>query len=165
MSAGEGRDLLGRIWQATGREIPFVFTRRGRPIRSYDSAWRTACWRAGVLGADGRPKVMHDFRRTAVRRMEQAGIPRSLAMRLTGHKTESVFKRYAVVSEGDLDAATAKLGALGHKDVIAPEPEPETENDKSLSDNDARGESRTHMPLPARDFESRVSAIPPLGRT
>ena len=28
----------------------------------------------------------------------------------------------------------------------------------------ARGESRTLTPLPARDFESRVSAIPPLGR-
>jgi len=30
--------------------------------------------------------------------MEQAGVPRSVAMKLTGHKTENVYRRYAIVS-------------------------------------------------------------------
>ena len=106
-------------WErVTGQGISWLFHRQGRQIKSYDVAWRSACRRAGVLGADGRHKVMHDFRRSAVRRMEQDGIPRSVAMKLTGHLTENVYRRYAVVSEGDLDAATAKLG-VSHEIGIA----------------------------------------------
>jgi hypothetical protein len=37
-------------------------------------------------------------------------VPRSVAMKLTGHKTENVYRRYAIVSEADLRAAAEKLG-------------------------------------------------------
>jgi hypothetical protein len=36
-------------------------------------------------------------------------VPRSVAMQLTGHRTESVYRRYAIVSPADLRAAAAKL--------------------------------------------------------
>jgi len=41
--------------------------------------------------------------------MEQAGVPRSVTMKLTGHKTENVYRRYAIVSEADLDSAAVRL--------------------------------------------------------
>ncbi len=44
--------------------------------------------------------------------MERAGVPRSVAMKLTGHKTESIYRRYAIVAESDLMEAGAKLSAL-----------------------------------------------------
>jgi hypothetical protein len=41
--------------------------------------------------------------------MERAGVPRSVAMKITGHKTEAVYRRYAIVSDADLREATARL--------------------------------------------------------
>lgn len=47
-----------------------------------------------------------------MRALERAGVPRSVAMKLTGHKTESVYRRYAIVSEADLREGVQKLAAL-----------------------------------------------------
>jgi len=55
---------------------------------------------------------MHDFRRTAVRNLERAGVPRSAATKMTGHKTEAVYRRYAIVDEAMLAESGAKLQML-----------------------------------------------------
>jgi len=73
---------------------PFLFQYQGRGLKSNRSGWQSACIAAGVPGL-----IFHDTRRTAIRLMEQAGIPRAEAMQITGHKTESVYKRYDIASE------------------------------------------------------------------
>ncbi len=90
-----------------GQIIPWVSHRNGKPIKDFRNAWERACKEAGLQG-----KVFHDFRRTAVRNLERAGVPRSAAMKLTGHKTETVYRRYAIVSESDLAEGVKKLAAL-----------------------------------------------------
>jgi len=90
--------------QARGLICPWMFNRDGRRIRDFAEAWTTACRAAGVPG-----RLVHDFRRTAVRNLERAGVPRSVAMKITGHKTESIYKRYAIVSERDVAEGLAKL--------------------------------------------------------
>jgi len=92
--------------------VPALFPRMtgrraGEPRRGFRKRWATACEAAGVPGM-----LLHDFRRTAVRNLERAAVPRSVAMKLTGHKTESVYRRYAIVAEGDLAEGVAKLAAL-----------------------------------------------------
>ena len=95
----------------TGVICPFVFHRDGQPIKSFTKAWRTACRAAGCPG-----RIPHDLRRTAVRNLERAGVPRSTAMAMVGHKTESIYLRYAIVDEAMRREAAAKLDsfAVGH---------------------------------------------------
>jgi integrase len=95
------------IERASGSIIPWVFHRAGRPIQYFRRTWIRACRLAGLPG-----RLPHDFRRTAVRNLERAGVPRSVAMKLTGHKTESIYRRYAIVAEQDLKDGVAKLAAL-----------------------------------------------------
>jgi integrase len=97
------------VQHATDQIIPWVFHREGKPIRNFRKAWDNACEAAGVPG-----RWFHDFRRTAVRNLERSGVPRSVAMKLTGHKTESIYRRYAIVSESDLSEGVRKLAALSH---------------------------------------------------
>jgi integrase len=89
------------------RIVGHVFHRNGKAIRDFRGSWEKACEKAGVQG-----RLVHDFRRTAVRNLERAGVPRSVAMKLTGHKTETVYRRYAIVSPADLKAGVEKLAKL-----------------------------------------------------
>ena len=41
-----------------------------------------------------------------------AGVSRSAGMKMTGHLTETVYRRYAIVSESDLQEAAIKLATL-----------------------------------------------------
>lgn len=92
-----------------GRVIPWVFHRNGAAISRHAlrEAWESARAAAGLPG-----KLLHDFRRTAVRNLERAGVPRSSAMKMVGHKTESIYRRYAIVDEAMLQEAAARLAVL-----------------------------------------------------
>ena len=65
---------------------------------------RKAATAAGLPGL-----IPHDLRRSCVRNLERAGVPRSTAMALVGHKTQTIYSRYAVTDEAMLRERTAKL--------------------------------------------------------
>lgn len=101
------RERTLAIEKATRSIIPWVFHRAGRLIKSFPRAWLTACKAAGIPD-----RIPHDFRRTAVRNLERAGVPRSTAMKMVGHKTESIYRRYAIVDEAMLKDGAAQLQRL-----------------------------------------------------
>ena len=95
------------IEKATRTIIPWLFHRAGHPIKSFRRAWVTACTAAALSG-----RIPHDFRRTAFRNLERAGVPRSTAIKMVGHKTESIYRRYAIVDEAMLKEGAVKLQTL-----------------------------------------------------
>jgi integrase len=84
--------------------VTHVFHRNGEPITCIRRAWDAACERAGLKG-----RWFHDLRRTAVRQMERAGVPRTTAMKITGHKTESVYRRYAITDKESIAEGMKKI--------------------------------------------------------
>jgi integrase len=117
----ERRWLTRMVMTPTGpRVCALVFHREGQPIRDFRRAWKRACIKAGlcetVKGADGTETkravaLFHDFRRSCVRNLENAGTPRKVAKSITGHITDSVYERYHVVKEEDQRVALARVEA------------------------------------------------------
>ncbi len=98
-------ELMARRAKARVVGLAYVFHRDGRKIGL--GAWRSNFMKA--CQAAGRSHYTHDCRRTAARSLERAGVPRNVAMKLIGHKTESMYKRYRIVDDSDLEDAVGKL--------------------------------------------------------
>ena len=132
------RRRAAAVWQDQSGQAHFsdyVFHRDGQPIGGFRKAWATACCAAGVgkrvcprceFDVDVECKCLkcgqtlkreelkytgalfHDFRRTAALNLARAGVPVPVAMKITGHRTDSMFRRYAIASEDQKRDALAR---------------------------------------------------------
>jgi integrase len=138
LSAGVIRLTPGETKSGKGRVIPLnpAFTKmlkklrqetnstyvfgNGRPLGSFRKTWYSTCVKCGLghyeeLGDGSRVYIgtlFHDLRRSAIRNMMQGGIDPNEAMAISGHETASVFKRYNIITEDRLLAASEKADAF-----------------------------------------------------
>jgi integrase len=111
---GELWNVIERRWtdrtieqkDGTTKISEFVFHRAGEPVVDFRKIWTEAFKKAKTSR-----KLFHDLRRTAVRNMIRAGVPQSVAMTISGHKTASMFQRYNVTSATDQVEALKKTAA------------------------------------------------------
>jgi integrase len=90
------REIIERRIKARDIACPYVFHRNGKQIKSFRKAFEAAA------RAIGQPDLVpHDMRRSAVRNFRKAGLSESDGMKLSGHKTRSVYDRYDIIDEAD----------------------------------------------------------------
>ncbi len=120
--------LEGRLWEIIKErqkerrlDIKLVFHHKGRGVGDIRKAWHSACIAAG-LGrfeqiTEGKRRgkeawvglLIHDLRRCAARNLSRAGVPEVVAMKITGHKTNSMYRRYRIVDESELREAQERM--------------------------------------------------------
>jgi integrase len=93
---GEVRQILERLGKVRSLSHTFVFTYRGKPLKSI---------KVGLASALKKGKIenfrLHDLRHTFTTNARKAGVHETVIMKLTGHKTRSMFTRYNSVDEAD----------------------------------------------------------------
>jgi integrase len=100
-------EIIDRRWAARIPITPLVFHRNGgKKIKRFTKSWKRACAAASQTGL-----LFHDLRRSAIRNMTAAGVDQVVAMRVSGHRTASVFQRYRIVDVNDTATALAKTAA------------------------------------------------------
>jgi integrase len=103
-------EILTRLNKVKYLDHNHVFTYKGQPIKSVKTCLRNACEEAGI--EDFR---FHDLRHTFNTMMRKAGVPKSVIMKLTGHKTSAMFDRYNTIDEDDAKDALKKLNEFLQK--------------------------------------------------
>ena len=101
---GEVKEIIERRRQKRLLSCLYVFHRKGKQIRSFLKAWRKAS-----KEIEQPHLVPHDMRRSAVRNFRKAGLSENEGMMLSGHKTNSVYRRYDIIDEQDLRESMAKV--------------------------------------------------------
>lgn len=74
---------------------------------AFRKSWVPACKRANLPGL-----MVYGLRRSGIRNLRAANVPRETIMRINGHKVESVYRRYAIVNVDDFRDAVKKLDSL-----------------------------------------------------
>jgi len=107
--------LSGQLWDIIDRRLelrrldcPYAFHyRNGKKIGDFRKNWANARKAAGLTGV-----IPHDLRRCAARNLSPSGVREQLAMKITGHKTNSMYRRYWIIDEDELRQAQEQQQAF-----------------------------------------------------
>jgi hypothetical protein len=170
------------FWMEEDSEIDHGGIRQasGTPISDFRWSWSHAVKRAHLANSNVREDLLfHDLRRSAVRVViQEAGIPESQAMLISGHETRSMLERYNIVSlktsrmlarnwmPGSGTARVANHLLPSRSFATSPKPMPTFWVGilRRILDFGGRGGGRTHTKSELRQILSLVRLpVPPLG--
>lgn len=107
------RETLGRLSRRPGSDQVFASSRGGKKLVAVRVLF------ARARSAIGRPNLwFHDLRRSFVTNARRRGVPESVVMRMSGHRTRTVFDRYNVIEDVDVRAAVRTIEA-GRSEVAS----------------------------------------------
>lgn len=109
--AGDVAEIIDRRKAKRRFDTELVFHRNGLPFRDVRKRWHRACEDAGL-----ERTLIHDLRRSGIKRMVELGIDQRTAMQISGHTTTSTFLRYQIVDTDRLSWALGQLSRSGKRD-------------------------------------------------
>jgi integrase len=98
------KEILERLRKVRQISHKFVFTYRGKPVKSIKYSLTR-----GLEEVEIEDFRFHDLRHTFVSNARKAGVDRTVIMKLTGHKTLSMFTRYNTVDQADAREALQRM--------------------------------------------------------
>ena len=111
--------VFTELWQERRLDTHRVFLYKDRPIRDVKTAFDKACRRAGITNLR-----LHDLRHAPSTNLRRTGVDATTAMKIVGHKSERMHRRYNTVEPEDLRRAVSQLATYHAKTVITPGPVP-----------------------------------------
>ena len=126
----ECRQLVTELRRGKQPEDFLITRSNGEHVKDFRRAWDLLVKAAGVPGL-----LFHDLRRSAARNMIRRGVPQKTACKISGHKTDSVFARYNIVNEADIQDAARKIeegakaaGLIHSSFIVEPKPDSATKD-------------------------------------
>jgi integrase len=107
---GVGLDEVSAVLKSMPRKDGLLFD-----ATNLRWAWAEACATIGVGKYDKDLRKyeglkIHDLRRSAARNLRKAKVPEDVAMKITGHKSSAIFRRYAITDGEDVRDALIQVG-------------------------------------------------------
>ena len=103
------------LWKERRLDTNRVFLYKNRAIQRIGTGFNAACRRAGITNLR-----IHDFRHTASTNLRRAGVDTATAMKIVGHKSDRMHRRYNTIESQDLHNAASKLHVFRTNTVITP---------------------------------------------
>ena len=142
------RELLQMACSGKRPDDPVFTWNDGRGVKDFRATWADVCVSTGLgqficrkckapwkdercSECDAHTRhdrtykglLVHDLRRTGIRNMIRRGVTEQIAMKISGHKTVSVFRRYNIISDADLRNAAKQIEDGRSKLPITVQPE------------------------------------------
>ena len=95
------------LWKERRLDTLRVFLYKGKPWKNPRTAFAAACRRAGITGLR-----LHDLRHTASTNLRRAGVDTMTAMKIVGHKSEQMHRRYNTIQPEDLHEAAQSFRGI-----------------------------------------------------